>query len=70
MEDVPWHYLNNGGEGHPVKMKNGQGILDMQGGVWDWCRDGSGSDSSGIQTNPLVLAVEFFACFEVAVGPT
>ena len=46
LDEVGWFSGNSGGESCPVgqKKSNGWGLLDLSGGVWEWCQDAWGKD--------------------------
>ena len=48
-----WHIENSDSQVHPVGMKlpNGWGLYDMNGNVWEWCRDWYGTLAYG--TDPV-----------------
>jgi formylglycine-generating enzyme required for sulfatase activity len=51
---VGWFYDNAGGTTHPVcgKARNGYGLCDMTGNVWEWTADGYRDYASSAQTDP------------------
>ena len=52
--DVAWYTDNSGSSTHDVcgKQKNGYGLCDMSGNVYEWVWDWKGSYSSGTQVDP------------------
>jgi formylglycine-generating enzyme required for sulfatase activity len=55
LDDVGWYLVNSGKTTHPVgsKRPNGFGLFDMNGDVWEWCRDFFGDYPTTETTDPL-----------------
>jgi formylglycine-generating enzyme required for sulfatase activity len=59
LSQFAWFSDNSGGQTHDVndnglnsRNKNGLGLVDMSGNVWQWCEDIKGDYPNGAVTNP------------------